>query len=66
MANKNGLALATIAIAMAAWQPMDAELITAIARQCGIDENSVIGIADEVMAAKDVAEADMKLNIKSL
>ena len=66
MANKNGLALATIAIAMAAWQPMDAELITAIAGQCGIDENSVIGIADEVMAAKDVAEADMKLNIKSL
>lgn len=66
MANKNGLALATIAIAMAAWQPMDAELITAIAGQCGIDENSVIGIASEVMAAKDVAEADMKLNIKTL
>lgn len=66
MANKNGLALATIAIAIAAWQPMDAELITAIAGQCGIDENSVIGIASEVMAAKDVAEADMKLNIKTL
>lgn len=66
MANKNGLALATIAIAMAAWQPMDAELITAIAGQYGIDENSVIGIASEVMAAKDVAEADMKLNIKTL
>jgi hypothetical protein len=66
MANKNGLALATIAIAMAAWQPMDAELITAIAGQCDIDENSVIEIASEVMAAKDVAEADMKLNIKSL
>lgn len=66
MANKNGLALATIAIAMAAWQPMDAELITAIAGQCGIDENSVMSIAAEVMTAKDVAEADMKLNIKPL
>lgn len=66
MANKNGLALATIAIAMVAWQPINAEVITAIAGQCGIDENSVIGIASEVMAAKDVAEADMKLNIKTL
>lgn len=66
MANKNGLALATIAIAMVAWQPMDAEMITAIAGQCGIDENAVSMIASEVMAAKDVAEADMELNVKSL
>lgn len=66
MANKNGLASATIAIAMAAMQPMNAELITDIAGRFGIDEDSVINIANEVMAAKDVAESDMKLNIKSL
>ncbi|WP_455637163.1 hypothetical protein [Parabacteroides sp.] len=66
MANKNGLALATIAIAIAAMQPMNAELITEIAGRFGIDEDSVINIANEVMAAKDVAESDMKLNIKSL
>lgn len=61
MANKNGLALATIAVAMAAWQPINAEVVTDIAGQCGIDENSVMEIAAEVMAAKDVAEMDMKL-----
>lgn len=61
MANKNGLALATIAVAMAAWQPINAEVVTDIAGQCGIDENSVMEIAAGVMAAKDVAEMDMKL-----
>lgn len=61
MANKNGLALATIAVAMAAWQPINAEVVTDIAGQCGIDENTVMEIAAEVMAAKDVAEMDMKL-----
>lgn len=61
MANKNGLALATIAIAMVAMQPIDAEMITDIAGQCGIDENSVKNIAAEVMAARDIAEMDMKL-----
>lgn len=66
MANKNGLALATIAIAMVAMQPMNAKLITEIAGRFGIDEDSVISIANEVMAARNVAESDMKLNIKSL
>lgn len=60
MANKNGLALATIAIAMVAWQPINAEVITDIAGQCGIDESSVMNIAAEVMTAKDIAEEDMK------
>ena len=66
MANFNGLALATIAIAMAACQSSDAEMIKTIAGQCGIDENSVINIADEVMAAKLVAESDMALNVEPL
>ena len=59
MANANAVAAATIAIAMAAYQPMDAELITAIAEQCGMDSKSVINLADEVMAAKVIAESDM-------
>lgn len=62
MANKNGLALATIAIAMVAWQPINAEVITDIAGQYGIDENSVMNIAAEVIAAKDIAEEDMKIH----
>lgn len=65
MANKNGLVLATIAIAMVAWQPIDAEVITDIAGQCGIDESSVMSIAAEVMAAKNVAEADMELTLNT-
>lgn len=65
MADKNGLALATIAVAMAAWQPINAEVVTDIAGQCGIDENSVMEIAAEVMAAKDVAEIDMKLYLNT-
>lgn len=65
MANKNGLALATIAIAMAALRPMDAEVIKAIAGQYGINESAVISIADEVMAAKNVAESDMGLTLKT-
>lgn len=66
MTNMNGLALATIAIAMATFQPMSAGTIKTIAGKCGIDENSVINIADEVMAARLVAESDMALNIEPL
>lgn len=47
---------------MVAWQPINAEVITDIAGQCGIDENSVMNIAAEVIAAKDIAEEDMKIH----
>lgn len=66
MANKNGFALATIAVAMAAFQPMNAEMIKTIAGQCGIDEKSVINIADEVLAARVVAESDMSAIVEPL
>lgn len=66
MANFNGLAMATIAIAMTACQSSDAEMIKTIAGQCGIDENSVINIAEEVLAARIVAETDMALSVEPL
>lgn len=56
----NGLALATVLVALAAYQTPSAEVIEAIAGQCGLDNNSVQNIADEVMAAKLVAETDMQ------
>lgn len=56
-------ALATTLIALASCQPISAEMIKAIANQCGLDSNSVQNIADEVMAAKVIAETDMRHNI---
>lgn len=55
----NKLALATAMVALATCQTLGAEVIEAIAGQCGLDNNSVQAIADEVMAAKAVAETDM-------
>ncbi len=55
----NGLALATVLVALTSYQTLDAEVIEAIADQCGLDNISVQNIADEVMAAKVVAETDM-------
>lgn len=55
----NKLALATAMVALAACQTLGAEVIEAIAGQCGLDNHSVQSIVDEVMAAKVVAETDM-------
>lgn len=55
----NELALATVLVALASCQTLGAEVIEAIAGKCGLDNNSVQNIADEVMAAKAVAESDM-------
>lgn len=63
MANRNGLAMATIAVALAALQPINAEVIKTIAGQCGVDEKSVTNIAEEVLAARAVAETDMALSV---
>lgn len=57
---KNVLALATIAVALTATSPISAEVISAIAKQYGVDAKSMQTIADEVLAAKTVAEADMQ------
>lgn len=62
MAKCNLNALALIALALASCQAVDAEVMTAIAEQCGIDEQQVYALADEVMTAKGVAETDMKTN----
>lgn len=56
----NELALATILIALASCSMPGAEVIEAIAGQCGLDNKSVQNIANEVMAAKLVAETDMQ------
>lgn len=56
----NGMALATIMVALASCQLPGAEVIEAIAGQCGLDNKLVQNIADEVMAAKLVAETDMQ------
>ena len=42
--------------------PTQKEQIKSLAGQCGIDENSVMNIAAEVIAAKDIAEEDMKIH----
>lgn len=59
----NKLALATALVALASCQPISAQVIEAIAGQCGLDNNEVLEIADEVMAAKVVAESEMQLNM---
>lgn len=56
----NELALATVLVALASCQMPGAEVIEAITGQCGLDNNSVKNIANEVMAAKAVAETDMQ------
>lgn len=55
----NQLALATAMVALAACQSISVEVIEAIVGQCGLDNQPVQTIADEVMAAKAVAETDM-------
>lgn len=59
----NELALATVLVALASYQMSGANVIEAIAGQCGLDSNSVQNIADEVMAAKIVTETDMQNTI---
>lgn len=56
----NKVALATFMVALASCQIPSTEVIEAIANQCGLDNNSVQNIANEVMAAKLVAEIDMQ------
>lgn len=58
---KNGIALATIAIALTACQTTNAELINSIAEQCGIDATSAHSIAAEVQAAHRAFLSDVKL-----
>lgn len=58
----NKLALATAMVALASFQPISAQVIKAIAGQCGLDNNEVRNIAEEVMAAKVVAESEMQIN----
>lgn len=56
----NKLALATALVALASVQSLSAKVIEAIAGQCELDTASVQNIADEVMAAKVVAESEMQ------
>lgn len=55
----NKLALATILVASASCPMPGENVIKVIADQCGLDKSSVKSIADEIMAAKAVAESDM-------
>ena len=56
----NELALATVMVALALCQMSSANVIKTIAGQCGLDNNLVQDIVNEVMAAKVVAENDMQ------
>lgn len=56
----NKLALATALVALASCQPISAQVIEAIAGQCELDNKEVQNIADEVMAAKVIAESEMQ------
>lgn len=58
--NSGKLALATVLVVLASCKMHGAEMIEAVAGQCGLDNNSVQSIVDEVMAAKAVAEIDMQ------
>lgn len=64
MANISNFAAALIAVTVASSQPMNAEMIEAIACQCGIDEDTVINMADEVLSAKAIADEDMFQSMK--
>ena len=59
----NKLALATALVALASAQTLSAQVIKAIAGQCELDTKSVQSIADEVMAAKVVAESEMNIQL---
>lgn len=56
-------ALATTMVLLATFKPISAEIIKVIADRCGLDDNSVQNIVDEVMSAKAIAKTDIRHNI---
>lgn len=61
MANKNGMIMAAIAVAVAVCQHMSADVVEELSRRFRVSKQSVISMADEVLAAREAAETDMNL-----
>lgn len=54
------MTVTAITVTVAVFRPMSINMIAAIATEYGVDKDIAFSIASEVLAAKKVAESDMR------